>query len=215
MTFYTKNYQELLKEIKKNKRNVEIIAISKYHPKESIIEAIKHGIKQFGENRIQEANEKYREIKENFPEIRLHFTGNLQSNKIKQAAHFFDAFHTIYKESQLIEFAKYQNIVMEKEFFIQVNTGLEASKGGVFPDQVESFLNLSTKTYNINIVGLMCIPPIDENPNKHFALLKELKEKLSLKKLSMGMSNDYKEAINCGSDYIRVGTLLFGERPWI
>ena len=212
MTFNNENYQALLKETSKNGQNTEIIAISKYHPKESVIQAINQGVRQFGENRIQEAKEKYLEIKKVFPEIRLHFTGNLQSNKIKHAIHFFDVFHTIYKESQLIEFVKYPDTLKEKDFFIQVNTGLEKTKGGVFPDQVEHFLKMSVKTYNMNIIGLMCIPPINEDPKKHFTILKNLKQKLNLAKLSMGMSNDFKEAISCGSNYIRVGTFLFGER---
>ena len=212
MTFNYKNYQLILEEIAKNGRKIEIIAISKFHPKESVIDAINQGLNQFGENRIQEAKEKYIEIKKNFPEIKLHFTGNLQSNKIKHAIHFFDVFHTIYKENQLIEFSKYPDLTKKRDFFIQVNTGFEKSKGGVYPDEVKNFLNLSVNKYNIKINGLMCIPPINEDPNKHFFLLRELKEKLNLKKLSMGMSNDFKEAISNGSDYIRVGTLLFGER---
>ena len=141
MTFNNNNYQILLNEIAKNRENTEIIAISKFHPKDSIISAINQGVRQFGENRIQEAKEKYIEIKKNFPEIKLHFTGNLQSNKIKQAIQFFDTFHTVYKESQLVEFAKYPDILKEKDLFIQVNTGFEITKGGVYPDKVENFLN--------------------------------------------------------------------------
>ena len=212
MTFNIDNYNKVLDIIEKNGGNTEIIAISKYHPKKSVIEAINHGIRFFGENKVQEAKEKYQDLKNIYPDIRLHFTGNLQTNKIKQAVQLFDVFHTVYKEKQLIEFSKFPDQIKKKEFLVQVNSGSEEAKGGLLVEDVNNFVKTSSNKYNIDIVGLMCIPPIDDNPVDHFMILKELSKKLKLNKLSMGMSADYKEAISCGSNYVRIGSLFFGER---
>tara|TARA_Y100001960_G_C14513367_1_gene747587 strand:+ start:156 stop:797 length:642 start_codon:yes stop_codon:yes gene_type:complete len=212
MKFNYNNYIKILENIEKKKKIAKIIAISKNHPKEAVIEALKKGIRVFGENRVQEALAKFDDLKKEYPDIKLHFTGNLQTNKIKQAISLFDSFHTLYKEKQLIEFAKYPNQILNKEFFIQVNTGFEETKGGLLPQEIEEFIKISSNKYNIKLAGLMSIPPINENPKKHFMLLKKIKKKLNLKKLSMGMSNDYEQAIDCDSDYLRIGTLIFGER---
>lgn len=212
MTFNFKNYKKIQEIIEKKRKKTKIIAISKFHSKNDVLEAVNFGVRCFGENRLQEAMEKFQDLKEAYPDINLHFTGNLQSNKIKEALSLFDSFHTIYKEKQLKEFSKFPEIIIKKNFFIQVNTGLEETKGGLPPKDVEEFLNISKKKYNVNIDGLMCIPPINENPTDHFLMLKDLKDKLGLKELSMGMTNDYQQAIACDSNYVRIGTLLFGKR---
>ena len=212
MAFILENYLSINKKILENGNKTKLIAISKYHTKNSIELAINQGIRLFGENRVQEAYLKYQTLKELYPDIELHFTGNLQTNKIKQSLKIFDYYHTLYNERQLKEFSKFPEQTENKKFFIQVNTGLEKTKTGLNPDDVEEFLKISKNNYKINILGLMCIPPINEKPSKHFMLLKNLKEKLGLKKLSMGMSADYEEAIKCGSDYIRIGTMIFGDR---
>ena len=212
MPFNLKNYNKILENIEKKKKMAKIIAISKNHPKSAVIEAINKGVTIFGENRVQEAQEKFADLKEKQQNLELHFTGTLQTNKIKQAISLFDVFHTIFREKQLVEFSKYSEQISRKEFLIQVNTGLEENKGGLSPQEVEEFVRGAINNYNIKVVGLMCIPPINDSPTKHFMILKNLKEKLKLTKLSMGMSDDYKEAIDCESDYLRIGTMLFGER---
>ena len=214
MTFNIENYRKIQKTIEKKGKNTQIIAISKYHPKNSIIEAINEGVRYFGENRVQEALEKFSDLKNDYKGIRLHFTGNLQTNKIKQALSIFDVFQTVYKESQLKEFAKHEKQTQNKTFFVQINTGKEESKGGVSPELAEDFVNTAKTKYKLNVIGLMCIPPFNENPKEHFLLLQKLKNKTCLEKLSMGMSGDYEEAIDSGSDFVRIGTLLFGERKW-
>ena len=210
--FSLENYNKIKEKVEKNKKTAKIIAISKFHSQDAVIDAINKGIRLFGENRVQEAYTKFNDLKARHNDIELHFTGSLQTNKIKQAIHLFDVFHTIFKEKQLIEFSKFDEELKNKKFFIQVNTGLEESKSGIFPKDVKEFTNLCTNKYNLNVEGLMCIPPINEMPTKHFKLLKDLNKEAGLSKLSMGMSGDYEEAINCGSDYIRIGTLLFGSR---
>ena len=210
--FNFENYNKIKEKIEKSKKTAEIIAISKFHSQDAVIDAINKGIRLFGENRVQEAHTKFNGLKTTYPDIELHFTGNLQTNKIKQAVYLFDVFHTIFKEKQLIEFSKFDKELKNKKFFIQVNTGLEESKSGIYPKDVKEFTNLCINKYNLNVEGLMCIPPINEAPKKHFMLLNDLNKEVGLSKLSMGMSNDYEEAIDCGSDYIRIGTLLFGER---
>ncbi len=212
MTFRYKKYLEIKEKAKKTSENIEIIAISKFHPIESVILALDCGVRVFGENRVQEAGEKFLQLRAKYPDIELHCTGNLQTNKIKQALKIFDVFHTIYKEKQLIEFAKYPQDTSKKRFFLQVNTGYEENKIGAHPKDIKKLLHLCKNKYHLNISGLMCIPPINDSPSKHFNLLKELKEKYNLGSLSMGMSNDYEEAISCGSNYLRIGTLLFGDR---
>ena len=210
--FNLENYNKIKEKVEKNKKTAKIIAISKFHSQDAVIDAINKGIRLFGENRVQEAYTKFNDLKARHNDIELHFTGSLQTNKIKQAIRLFDVFHTIFKEKQLIEFSKFDEELKNKKFFIQVNTGLEESKSGIFPKDVKEFTNLCTNKYNLNVEGLMCIPPINEMPTKHFKLLKDLNKEAGLSKLSMGMSGDYEEAINCGSDYIRIGTLLFGSR---
>lgn len=204
------------KEIKKNidnlGNNTEIVAISKNHPLEAVQKAISCGLEVFGENRVQEAKFKFEDIKQNNTKIKLHLTGPLQTNKAKQALHLFDVFHTLDREKLLKEFVKFPEIVKEKSFFIQINTGKEVSKSGVFPEDIKNFLNLC-KTYGLgNIDGLMCIPPIKEAPTKHFQMITDLTKEFGLGKPSIGMSDDYLDALDFDPKYIRLGTILFGKR---
>ena len=166
--FSFEEYQKISKNIEISGKKTAIIAISKNHPLEEVQNAILCGLKIFGENRVQEAKSKFEEIKKNNTSIKLHLTGPLQSNKVKQALSLFDVFHTLDREKLLKELIKFPEIIKEKSFFIQVNTGKEATKNGVFPEDTKNFLNLC-KTHGLNnIEGLMCIPPIDQNPIKHF-----------------------------------------------
>jgi pyridoxal phosphate enzyme, YggS family len=190
----------------------KIIAISKNHPKESVFKAIDCGIRDFGENRVQEASIKFADLLIKYPEISLHLTGPLQTNKVKDALKIFSFFHTLDREKLAREFSKHASIIKFKKFFIQVNTGREESKSGVLPENLKDLFLLCKNDLKLNIIGLMCIPPISDDPNFHFKLLKDMGEELKLNKFSMGMSADYKVAIDLNSNYIRLGTILFGKR---
>ena len=210
--FNTKKYTEIRDFIEKNNKNTQIIAISKNHSKESVIEAISSGVSVFGENRVMEAKSKFLELKKNNTKIELHLTGPLQSNKVKEAVSLFDVFHTMDREKIAIEFSKHANVVKQKKIFIQVNTGDEETKSGIRSNELSEFVNFCRKDKKLNIIGLMCIPPIDDDPKKHFNILKDLLSKNNLNQLSIGMSNDYKAALDYNPSYIRLGTILFGKR---
>ena len=194
------------------KKTTDIIAISKNHPIESVEKAIKMGVKIFGENRVNEAKLKFSDIKNKLPEIELHLTGPLQSNKVKDAVKLFDVFHTLDREKIANEFKKYDFELKNKKIFVQVNTGNEETKSGVSSDTLAEFVKYCRHDLNLNIVGLMCIPPINDIPKNHFEALRQLANKNNLKELSIGMSNDYMEALSFNPRYIRLGTLLFGNR---
>ena len=209
------NFEEY-KKIKENisflGKKTEIIAISKNHPLEDVEKAISCGLEVFGENRVQEAKSKFEDIKKRKTKIKLHLTGPLQSNKVKQALSLFDVFHTLDREKLLKEFAKFPDTIKEKSFFVQINTGKEITKSGVFPENAKSFLYLC-QTYGLkNIEGLMCIPPINENPSKHFQIITDLTKELGLGRPSIGMSADYLVALDFNPKYIRLGRVLFGKR---
>ena len=210
--FNYNKYKEIQDFLKKSNNSTEIIAISKNHPKESVIDAINHGVLIFGENRVMEAKSKFKELKLNYSNIELHLTGPLQSNKVKEALKLFDVIHTLDREKIAIEFLKHKELVKTKKIFIQVNTGEELSKSGVSPKDLKSFVNFCINDQKLNIVGLMCIPPIEDNPFKHFEILTNLAKETGLKKLSIGMSNDYEIAAKFNPSFIRLGTILFGKR---
>ena len=206
------NYKKIEKIIQKSGKTTKIIAISKNHTPEAVDMAINQGVKIFGENRVQEAKSKFETILTKNSSVKLHLTGPLQSNKVKQALEIFDVFHTLDREKLIKELCKFPEKIKKKSFFIQVNTGKEISKNGVYPENVESFLNLCKTKGLKNIIGLMCIPPINEDPKKHFQLLESISQNLGLKGLSIGMSSDYLQALEFNPIYIRLGTILFGKR---
>jgi len=213
MTFNSLKYSGIKDFIKKNSQNgAKIVAVSKYHPIESIQEAINSGVRIFGENRVQEAKSKYLKLKDIFKEIELHLTGPLQTNKVKDSLKIFDVFQTLDREKLANEFYKYKENLIEKTFFIQINTGKEISKSGVHIESADEFIKYCLNDLKLPVVGLMCIPPSQESPVYHFSLLRKIAEKNNLKQLSMGMSGDYKDAILEGATHIRVGTALFGSR---
>ena len=177
-----------------------------------MLEAIGHGVYIFGENRVQEAQTKFLKIKQNNPKIELHLTGPLQSNKVKTAISLFDVFHTLDREKIAREFSKHQGLLKNKKFFVQINTGKEKTKSGIFPEDTKDFLFFLKNEINLPIQGLMCIPPIEEDPKHHFNKLQNLAIENGIAELSMGMSGDYQEAIQFKPTYIRLGTILFGER---
>jgi len=210
--FNTEKYNKIREKLEKHNKTAKIVAISKNHPVESVIEAIKQGVYIFGENRVQEAKYKFIKIKQDNPKIELHLTGPLQSNKVKDALLLFDVFHTIDREKIAKEFSKHQNLLKDKKFFVQINTGREKTKSGIFPEDTKDFLFFLKNEINLPIQGLMCIPPIKDDPKYHFNQLQNLAKENNLEELSIGMSGDYKEALPFKPTYIRLGTILFGKR---
>ncbi len=210
--FNYKKYFQIQSKIEKSQQKCQIIAISKNHTIVAVQEAIDSGVKIFGENRVMEAKDKFEQIKKSRSDIKLHLTGPLQSNKVKQAVDLFDVFHTLDREKIANEFYKHIEKIKNKEIFIQINTGGEKTKSGIDPTDLKKFKDYCINDIGLNIVGLMCIPPVEEKPSIHFKLLQKLAQKNNLEKLSIGMSNDYEEALSFNPTYIRLGTILFGKR---
>ena len=204
-------YKKILKEIEVFGKKTQIVAVSKNHPKEFVQDAVKHGVRIFGENRVQEAKIKFEELRIKYPNLELHLTGPLQTNKVKEAIKLFDVFHTLDREKLAKVFVKHGDL-KNKKFFIQVNTGREENKSGIYPEQLDEFINYCRNDLALNIVGLMCIPPINDHPKNHFSALEKQAKKHNFSHLSIGMSADYIEAIKYNATYIRIGTSLFGKR---
>ena len=210
--FNIQKFNEIRQNLEKHNKTGKIVAISKNHPIESVFDAINHGVHIFGENRVQEAKSKFVKIKNYNPKIELHLTGPLQSNKVKDALLLFDVFHTIDREKIAKEFSKHQKLLINKKFFVQVNTGREKTKSGILPEETRDFLFFLKNEINLPIQGFMCIPPIDDDPKYHFNQLQNLAKENSIEKLSIGMSGDYSAALPFKPTYIRLGTILFGKR---
>ena len=191
----------------------QIIAVTKTFPLSKITPLLQIGHIHFGENKIQEAESKWIDVRNRYKDLQLHLVGKLQSNKAKKAVKFFDYIHSLDNEKLAIKLNKYEKELNKKvKFFIQVNLSQEKQKSGVLLDNLNHFYNFCTKKLSLNIIGLMCLPPINSDPNKNFKILKKYSEKLNLSDLSMGMSADYEHAIINGSTYLRLGTAIFGER---
>ena len=191
----------------------KLVAVSKKQEEHKIELAIKSGQKFFGENRVQEAQQRWQKRLELFKGIELRLIGPLQTNKVKQALNLFDVIETIDREKLAKEIANnFNNYSKTKNFYIQINTGSEIQKSGLIPSDADSFINYCKKDLKLPITGLMCIPPQDEQPTMHFALLKKIADRNSLNELSMGMSNDFEEAIKFGATSVRIGSLFFGAR---
>ena len=193
-------------------QNVNIIAVSKTFSQEYINPLIEYGHCHFGENKVQEAKSKWIQIKKK-ENIKLHMVGKLQSNKAKDAVKLFDYIHSLDNQKLADTLAKHQlGLKKNLKYFIQVNIGNEIQKSGIPVSELDPFYNYCTNEINLNILGLMAIPPNDNNPEKHFKSLNELNKSLGLKDLSMGMSADYIEAVKHGSTFVRVGSSIFGDR---
>ena len=191
----------------------KLVAVSKKQEDYKVIEALEMGQKYFGENRVQEAQQRWVSKIKHYENIELRLIGPLQTNKIKQALNLFDIIETVDREKLAKEIAiKIKNDSKTKSFYIQINTGNETQKSGIEPLQADNFIEYCRQDLNLPIVGLMCIPPLEEEPSMHFALLKKIAERNSLQELSMGMSNDYNEAIKFGATSVRIGSLVFGSR---
>ena len=208
-----KNLNIISSEIDLKKKKSKIIAVSKTFPINSVLPLIKHGHIHFGENKVQEAKEKWASIKNDYKHIKLHLIGKLQTNKVKYVLPLFDYIHSL----DSLKLAEKISVEQEKkkfkpQIFVQVNIGKEEQKNGVLVEDLEEFLNSCKQSYDLNIIGLMCLPPNDGNSYQYFSEMKKLNEKNGLKELSMGMSEDYIAAIENGSTFIRVGSKIFGER---
>ncbi|MGC5777824.1 YggS family pyridoxal phosphate-dependent enzyme [Methylobacterium sp. NFXW15] len=192
---------------------VHLIAISKTIPAEGILPALEAGQRLFGENYVQESAAKWPTLKERFPDVELHLVGPLQSNKAREAVALFDVIHSLDRLSLAAALAKeITRTGRTPKLLIQVNTGDEPQKGGVPVDQLDTLLAECRDTHGLAIQGLMCIPPVEDPPSAHFALLAKLACERNLPILSMGMSSDYPAAIQVGATHVRVGTAIFGQR---
>lgn len=210
------NLNSIKNEIEKENidlNKVEIIAISKTFSIDNILPLINHGHFHFGENKIQEALEKWPRVKDDNKKVKLHFVGKLQTNKVKFVIPLFDYIHSL-DNSKLAEKISSQQtkINFKPKIFIQVNIGEETQKNGVSLNQLDEFILYCKKNLDLNIVGLMCLPPNDKNTEIYFEKMNKLNKKYGFKELSMGMSADYLSAIKLGSTFIRVGTKIFGDR---
>ena len=214
------NLIQIEKEIQSNIANLDvstklpkIIAVSKTHPMKSILPLINHGHLDFGENKVQEAIDKWQDTKQQFDNLNLHMIGKLQTNKVKQAISLFDFIHSV-DNFKLAEKIANEQIKQKKKIklFIQVNIGEENQKNGIEISNLENFYKSCISDLNLDVVGLMCLPPIDQDVAPYFLKMKDIHTKLGLKELSMGMSNDYIKAIKFNSSYLRIGSKIFGQR---
>ena len=217
-SFINHSYNQILEDIKitclKNKRDpksVNVIAICKRQPLQKITQAIDAGINNFGENRVQDGIYRWSKIKSE--KIILSFVGPLQTNKSEEVVNQFHEVQSL-DRLKLAKSLSKAEIKLNKRlnYMVQVNTGNEEQKSGINPNEVDDFIKLCKISYGLNVTGLMCIPPINQNPAIHFAFMSEIYKRNNLKYLSMGMSNDYKIAIEFGATHVRIGSKLFGER---
>ena len=209
------NFEKIKQEIKNNllHRDTKVIAVSKTFSLEHIMPLVQYGHKDFGENKVQEAEKKWTALKKTTNTLNLHMIGRLQSNKAKKAVEIFDYIHSLDSEKLAKELSKRQK---EKNknlgYFIQINLGSEEQKGGLQINDLKNFNDYCVKELNLSILGLMAIPPNDKNPEKHFKKISELNKQFNFQKLSIGMSNDFLQAIKYGASHIRVGSAIFGSR---
>ena len=198
---------------KQLKTSPTIVVISKTFSLEKIKPLLDNGHVHFGENKIQEAESKWLEIKNLNKNLQLHMVGRLQSNKAKKAVKLFNFIHSLDSEKLALKLSQSEKELNKKtKLFIQVNLGEETQKSGIDLKDLDNFYNYCTNDLLLNIIGLMCLPPVNLNSDKYFKILKKLAEKLNLKQLSMGMSSDFEKAIINGSTYLRLGTAILGER---
>ena len=193
--------------------SVTLVAVSKTHGADRVRELLDAGQRVFGENRVQEAKEKFPALKAAYPDLKLHLIGPLQTNKAREAVALFDVIESVDRERLAATLAKEMTRLSRRpDCYVQVNTGEEPQKAGVLPAELDAFVAACRDTHKLPIVGLMCIPPVDEEPALHFALLAKMAARNGLARISMGMSADYETAIRLGATHVRVGTALFGHR---
>ena len=198
---------------KQLKSNPQVIVVTKTFSSNSILPLLEYGHIHYAENKIQEAEEKWFKNKKKYKDVRLHMVGKLQTNKVKKALELFDYIHSLDSEKLASKISQYQNELNKKiKLFIQINLANEKQKSGLLLDNLNEFYNYCVNDLSLDVVGLMCLPPIDSNPVKYFKLLKKCSDNLNLKELSMGMSSDFQDAVICGSTFLRLGTLIMGKR---
>tara|TARA_B100001093_G_C26608794_1_gene919204 strand:- start:31 stop:678 length:648 start_codon:yes stop_codon:yes gene_type:complete len=207
------NLKQIKNEVYLKKKDCEIIAVSKTFQINQIKPLIDHGHKHFGENKVQEAIDKWTNIKNEFKDLKLHMIGSLQSNKVKYVLSLFDYIHSL-DSFKLAKKISDEQIKKNKrlKIFIQVNIGNETQKSGIDLLELEDFYNYSVRELNLDIIGLMCIPPVEKDVIFFFKEMQKLSQKINVKKLSMGMSSDYSEAIDHGASFVRIGSKIFGQR---
>ena len=211
MSSIINNFEKIKALINNNK--VNIIAVSKSFQFEYIKPLVDYGHKHFGENKVQEAKIKWFKAKDKTPNINLHMIGRLQSNKAKDAIKLFDYIHSLDSTKLADLLAKFeQSLNIKRKYFIQVNLANEKQKNGINIEKVDEFYNYCSRALQLNIVGLMAIPPVNENESKYFKLLMQLNQSLGLSELSMGMSADFKEALKYNTTFVRIGSAIFGKR---
>ena len=206
------NYNQIINKISLLSKSTKLIVVCKNQDLKNIDFIIKQGHSDFGENKVQEASFKWKNIILNNSQLQLHLLGKLQSNKAKDAFKIFTYIHTLDTEKLAKIFSKLENENLKKiKYFIQVNIGNEPQKNGISVDQVSQFTKYCLNDLKLNIIGLMCIPPYEDNPSQYFKKLSELAIENNLKELSMGMSNDYECAINNGATFVRIGSKIFSK----
>ena len=210
---FVKNKVKEIIDRKQLKTIPQIIAVTKSFPLNKITPLLEMGHVHFGENKIQEAESKWLNVKNKYKNLKLHMVGKVQSNKAKKAVKLFDYIHSLDNVKLATKLNQYEKELGKKtKLFIQVNIAEEGQKSGILLNNLDRFYNFCTKELSLNVTGLMCLPPINSDSNKYFQILKKTSEKLNLTDLSMGMSADYDQAILNGSTYLRLGTAIFGAR---
>ena len=206
-------FHKAVLEAGRNIEEINLIAVSKRKPIEAIDQVYKAGQLSFGENQIQEIERKWPDFKKENSNSQLHFIGNIQSRKVGSIHENCEVIHSLDRIKVVKLFAEIEKLKnVRRQYFIQINTGNESQKSGVILSDANKFISECLESYNLNIVGLMCIPPLNEDPKKHFLTLADIAKNFNLSSLSMGMSNDFHIALECGATHIRIGTKIFGER---
>jgi len=216
MSQFKNFHSSFLKSVLSAKRDIEeieLIAVSKKQPKTAIINLIRQGHISFGENQLQEIESKWQDLRKDYPATKLHFIGSIQSRKIRSIFNNCDEIHSIDRIKIVQEIKKFESEMKTiKGYFLQINTGNEIQKSGIQLDDADQFINQCVTVYDFKIKGLMCIPPLNEDPKSHFQTLRDIANNHQIKCLSMGMSSDFETAIQCGATHIRIGTSIFGKR---
>jgi pyridoxal phosphate enzyme (YggS family) len=208
-----KNYILTKNIVKSISKASEIVVVTKNQNVDSIINIIDQGHLHFGENKVQEALLKWKLILENNKSLKLHLVGNLQTNKVSDALKIFSFIHSLDREKLAISLKKEEDKINKKiKYFIQINQEKDLHKSGIDPEQADDFIDYCRNELNLNIIGLMCVPPVEEKPELYFKQLAKLANKKSLSQLSMGMSNDFQIALQLGATYVRIGSAIFGAR---
>ena len=192
---------------------VTLVAVTKFHTADRVRDAIKAGHRVFGENRVQDAEAKYPDLKREYPDLRLHAIGPLQRNKVRRAVALFDVIDTLDRPRIARAIAsEMEEAGRRPDGLIEVNTGEEPQKGGIMPAEADAFIRLCRDDLGLPVLGLMCVPPLEDEPSLHFALLREIAARNAVQELSMGMTADFEIAIRFGATLVRLGTAIFGER---